>query len=298
LERLFKEVYEAKPRTTRRKTTTNHWISKTTYNLFKKKATARAHNQAEQTKQLGKLVQQSLKDDQKIRVERVAKQSTHFLETNNSHEASQYLQGWYKPARVRSSNPNNIDMTKIQQEYLKLYAKAPPVEPPIQTNTVYNINDQTPDEEEITTALKRMRLKKAPGLWGILIDMIRQWQQKAKDKEQQCQKSTEICEKSVQIIQHAFRTGDIPTSFSHGVIVLIPKPKNQEYRGIALLNTIYKIISMIIHLRLTSTIKLHEAVHRFWEHRGTGTATMNIKLLMQKAKRQSNPIYMVFLDIN
>jgi hypothetical protein len=41
-------------------------------------------------------------------------------------------------------------MTNIQQEYQKLYAKAPPVEPPIQTNTVYNINDQTPDEEEIT----------------------------------------------------------------------------------------------------------------------------------------------------
>jgi Reverse transcriptase (RNA-dependent DNA polymerase) len=79
--------------------------------------------------------------------------------------------------------------------------------------------------------------------------------------------------------------------------VLIPKPENQGFRGIALLETIYKITSMIIHLRLTSAIKLHEAIHGFTTNRGTGLATMNVKLLMQKARRQSNPLYMVFLDI-
>jgi hypothetical protein len=89
----------------------------------------------------------------------------------------------------------------------------------------------------------------------------------------------------VQTIQHAFRTEDIPTSFSHGVLVIAPKPENQGYSNIALLETIYKIISNIIHLRLMSTIKLHEAVNGFRENRGTGTATMNAKLLMQKAKQ-------------
>jgi hypothetical protein len=82
LEILFKEVYEAKPRTTGRKTTTNDWISKTTYNLFKKKAAASAHNQSEQTKQLSKMLRRSLKEDRKIRVDRVAEQAPHFLKTN------------------------------------------------------------------------------------------------------------------------------------------------------------------------------------------------------------------------
>jgi hypothetical protein len=49
--------------TTGRKTTTNNWISKATYNLFKKKAMARAHHQLEQTKQLGRMLQGSLKED-------------------------------------------------------------------------------------------------------------------------------------------------------------------------------------------------------------------------------------------
>jgi methyl coenzyme M reductase subunit C-like uncharacterized protein (methanogenesis marker protein 7) len=53
-----------------------------------------------------------------------------------------------------------MDMTKIQQEYQKLYAKAPPVEPPIQINTMHNINNQTPHEEEITTALNGLDSKK------------------------------------------------------------------------------------------------------------------------------------------
>jgi hypothetical protein len=54
---------------------------------------------------------------------------------------------------------------------------------------------------------------------------------------------------------------------------------------------------MIIHQRLLTTIKLHNSVNGFRTNCGTGTATMNVKLLMQKAKIQSNPLYMIFLVI-
>jgi hypothetical protein len=102
--------------------------------------------------------------------------------------------------------------------------------------------------------------------------------------------------KNIEIIKLVFTEGDIPISFSYGILVLIPKP-DQSFRGIALLETIYKLISMIIHQRLTTSIKLHDVVHGFRANRGTGTSTMNVKLLMQKAKRESNPLYMIFLDI-
>jgi hypothetical protein len=88
----------------------------------------------------------------------------------------------------------------------------------------------------------------------------------------------------VQLIQHTVTKGDIPVSFSYRVLVLIPKPENQGFRGITLLETIYIIISMIIHLRLLTTIRLHEAVHGFRTNRVAGTATMQVKLLMQKAR--------------
>ena len=52
-------------------------------------------------------------------------------------------------------------------------------------------------------------------------------------------------------------------------LVLIPKSKAGEFRGIALLKIIYKLISSIINQRL------------FREKRGTGTAIMEAKLLAQ-----------------
>jgi Reverse transcriptase (RNA-dependent DNA polymerase) len=126
--------------------------------------------------------------------------------------------------------------------------------------------------------------------------MIRKWYKNAKEDKSQCQQSLEIWNKIVIIVQMTFREGDIPTSFTYGVLVLIPKP-DQSFRGIALLETIYKLISMIIHLQLLTTIKLHNAVHGFRTQRGTGTATINVKLLLQKAKRQSNQLYMIFIDV-
>jgi hypothetical protein len=57
------------------------------------------------------------------------------------------------------------------------------------------------------------------------------------------------------------------------------KLDTQGFRGIVLLETNYKIISMIIHQHFTSTIKLHEEEHGFQTKRGTGTATINFKLV-------------------
>jgi hypothetical protein len=45
------------------------------------------------------------------------------------------------------------------------------------------------------------------------------------------------------------------------------------------------------------TIKFHEAIHGFRMEQGTGTAIMNVKLMMQLAKRDSDPLYMIFLDV-
>jgi hypothetical protein len=41
----------------------------------------------------------------------------------------------------------------------------------------------------------------------------------------------------------------------------------------------------------------NQSIHGFCTQRGTGTAIMNIKLLMQSIQRDINPMYMIFLDI-
>jgi hypothetical protein len=68
-------------------------------------------------------------------------------------------------------------------------------------------------------------------------------------------------EKIVSLITLAFTTGNIPSLSYNAILVLVPKPGNNGVWGIALLETIYKVMSMIIHPRLMSTINLHESIH-------------------------------------
>ena len=57
----------------------------------------------------------------------------------------------------------------------------------------------------------------------------------------------------------------------------IPKDKG-EYRGIGLVETIWKVCTSIVNSRLRSSIVLHEVLHGFKQGRGTETAIMEAKL--------------------
>ena len=102
----------------------------------------------------------------------------------------------------------------------------------------------------------------------------------------------------MKLIETAFKGEDIPAAFVTGILVLLPKPDG-DYRGIALLEVIYKLISSIINRRLVKALsqKLHDGIHGFRTSRGTGTAIMETKLLMQLAQRSNKPLHMIFLDL-
>ena len=72
-------------------------------------------------------------------------------------------------------------------------------------------------------------------------------------------------------------------AFSYGVLVIIPKDDKGGVRGIGLLESIHKIISQIINLRLGETIKFCDEVHGFRKRRGCYTAIGEAKLRMQMA---------------
>jgi hypothetical protein len=48
------------------------------------------------------------------------------------------------------------------------------------------------------------------------------------------------------LVEEAFRMGRIPKRLSQSICVLIPKNKKGDYRGIGLLETIWKLIASII----------------------------------------------------
>ena len=59
----------------------------------------------------------------------------------------------------------------------------------------------------------------------------------------------------------------------------------------------WKLMAVILHRRLTTGLQLHDALHRFWEGRGTGTATLEAKLLQQLAAMRKEVLYVIFLDL-
>ena len=102
----------------------------------------------------------------------------------------------------------------------------------------------------------------------------------------------------MRIIQLAFTQGTVPKTFKEGTLILIPKGKSGEYRSIALLDCIYKIISSIINRRLQNGINFDDGIHGFRKHRGTGTAVIEAKLQMQLNARRGTPLFMIFLDLS
>ena len=79
-------------------------------------------------------------------------------------------------------------------------------------------------------------------------------------------------------------------------VVLIPKGKG-DYRGIGLVEVMWKVVAVILNRRLTSSITFHDVLHGFWAGRGTGNATLEAKMLQQLAAMREEVFYVIYLDL-
>ena len=78
--------------------------------------------------------------------------------------------------------------------------------------------------------------------------------------------------KVVEMTQTAFRDGKLAEEATWQTVMLIPKGKG-EFWGIGQVGVTWKLMTVILHRRLTTGIQLHDVLHGFRERRGTGTAT-------------------------
>ena len=79
-------------------------------------------------------------------------------------------------------------------------------------------------------------------------------------------------------------------------MVLIPKGGG-EYRGIWLVDTIWKVCTSISNSRLRNTIVLHAILHGFRKGRGKGTAIIEANMEQKRAGIVNEPLFQVFIDI-
>jgi hypothetical protein len=76
----------------------------------------------------------------------------------------------------------------------------------------------------------------------------------------------------VELVQHAFETGKMPTAFQASTLILVPKSNVGKYRGIALLKALYKLLSALINRQVCKRVKWHDTVHSFIAKRSCSTA--------------------------
>ena len=99
----------------------------------------------------------------------------------------------------------------------------------------------------------------------------------------------------VALVQAVWLTGRIPQQLMWVIIVLIPKGGG-DYRGIGLLEPMWKILEAIMDRRLNA-ILFHDCLHGYMAKRGTGTATVDAKLAQQLAYLEQHPLYRIFINL-
>ena len=81
------------------------------------------------------------------------------------------------------------------------------------------------------------------------------------------------------------------------MVVLIPKGK-KDYRGIGLVEVMWKVVAAILNRRFKASINYHDFLHGFRAGCGTGTATLYAKLLQQLAALREEVLYVIFLGLH
>ena len=97
----------------------------------------------------------------------------------------------------------------------------------------------------------------------------------------------------VELVQTAFRDGDRAEEETWQAVFLIPKGK-KDYRGIGLVEVMWKVVAAILNRRFTASITYHDALNGFRAGRGTGTATLEAKLLHQLADLREGVLYVIW----
>ena len=229
------------------------WISDTSWGLVSAKAEVRRCGDVQLTKSLARRLRRSLKTDRRRRVEATAVEIEALLLNNAAEAAYGRLRGWYRKKSGHVPKPTFQDEERTRSEYQALYtAEEPPGEPlPVHYTVTRSVEDSPPTEQEVCAALKGMKCGKSPGGSGMRVEHLKEWMNGAHAGEHVDPMKAEAWAKVLELVELAFTGKPLPSSFSNGILVLIPKGEPGQYRGIALLEVIYKLVSMIIHINIS-----------------------------------------------
>lgn len=145
---------------------------------------------------------------------------------------------------------------------------------------------------ELDLTLKFTRSGKAPQQDGIPSDVLKQG-------------SPTLKSKLLDLYNACWQTQHLPQDSKDALIVTIYKKKDDlsecgNHRGISFLSVAGKIIAKILlnRLKIISEEVLPESQHGFRVARATTDMIFTLRQLQEKAAKQQQPLYVVFVDIS
>ena len=239
-----------------------------------------------------------------------------------TQEACHRIKGWYKAAVDRAPPPDQVTLERITVERVALYSYVPsPGENIPISIRPFHLDDSVPEEGKIEWVVKRLRNNRSRWPSGMRVEHLKRCLAAArkadKDRETAGNKEAETATEGgrpdtaaaqegkelenwtrvVDLVQAAFQEGKLAEEATWQAVVLIPKGK-KDYRFIGLVEVMWKLVAAILNRRLTESITYHDFLRGFRAGCGTGTATLEAKLLQQLAALGEEVLYVIFLDLH
>ena len=150
--------------------------------------------------------------------------------------------------------------------------------------TPVEIYDDVPTDSEIRIVVGGLTNGRGGGALGMRAEHVKAWLWGAlQEDDPECRGNFaghgDNWKLFVELVQAVWTHGIIPRQMLWSIVVLIPKGGG-DYRGIRLLEPIWKVLERIMDRRLDA-IKLHDCLHGCHAHRGTGTGVIEAKLAQQ-----------------
>ena len=142
-------------------------------------------------------------------------------------------------------------------------------------------------EEEVGTALRGMKSRKAPGPTGLTGEML---------------KNADIVKDLTRVFRDIIKEGEIPEEWKDSLTIPIYKGKGDalecgKYRGIRLLEHGMKLFERILEMRLRRLIKVDSRQFGFTPGRSTIDALFIVRQVQEKYNEKRKKLYHVFVDL-
>lgn len=226
---------------------------------------------------------------------------TEYKQMDKILQAEQRTYTYIKPIKT-GTIPIALSTEQIEEHLTKTFTKANMKTEITDTNAIhchptlcktYNCPLNYPIQyTEMDSAIKKLKLNKAPGPDGITNNAIKQ----AKDT---------LTPLYIILLNEILGTGTLPSQWKVANMKLLFKGKGcktdpSNYRPLSMENTQMKLFASIVNTRISTHIQyeLPDEQYGFRKHRSTSDAITKLLHNITLARQQNKPLYTVFIDFS